>query len=67
MAEPKRLSEQLRALTVRSDVLRLAQVYEAEQERRISELKAQLAWTPVADGLPTEPGWYVFHGEDEGT
>lgn len=28
--------------------------------RRVSELKSQLAWTPVSAGLPTEPGFYVF-------
>ena len=47
-------------------------VVDAEQVAQIAKanlaaLQSQLAWTPVEKGLPTEPGWYVFHGEDEGT
>lgn len=34
----------------------------------IRNLQSQLAWTPVAKGLPTEPGLYVFlHGGCNGT
>lgn len=35
--------------------------------QRSRDIQSQLAWTPVSDGLPTEPGWYVFHGKEEGT
>jgi hypothetical protein len=28
--------------------------------KRIRDLQSQLAWTPVSDGLPTEPGTYEF-------
>jgi hypothetical protein len=27
---------------------------------RVRSLQSQLAWTPVSDGLPTEPGTYEF-------
>jgi uncharacterized protein YceH (UPF0502 family) len=35
-----------------------------QSERRATDLQSQLAWTPVAQGLPTEPGHYLFasHG-----
>lgn len=28
--------------------------------KEVKALQSQLAWTPVEDGLPTEPGMYVF-------
>jgi hypothetical protein len=28
--------------------------------QQVGDLQSQLAWTPVNEGLPTEPGWYVF-------
>jgi len=34
-----------------------------ELDRERLSLQSQLAWTPVSDGLPTEPGAYEFlHG-----
>lgn len=35
-----------------------------ELVREVRALQSQLAWTPVSKGLPTEPGWYVFHGAE---
>lgn len=32
--------------------------------KRVAELESQLAWTPVSDGLPTEPGVYAFGDPD---
>jgi hypothetical protein len=32
-------------------------------ESNMKHLQSQLAWTPVSDGLPTEPGWYEVASE----
>jgi hypothetical protein len=32
--------------------------------QQVGDLQSQLAWSPVNEGLPTEPGWYVFDSGD---
>jgi hypothetical protein len=52
-AQQKRITELERDFDMLTDSLQLA---EAECDR----LESQLAWTPVSDGLPTEPEFYLF-------
>lgn len=32
-----------------------------DQRETIESIQSQLAWTPVSEGLPTEPGGYEFY------
>jgi hypothetical protein len=55
-----------RVAELESDVnrLRAFETLASIHRATIADLESQLAWTPVSDGLPTEPGWYVFHGAE---
>ena len=51
-----KLSEKLRRLSVDA----------AHLEEKNAGLRTQLAWTPVSNGLPTEPGVYEFAAMHDG-
>ncbi len=51
--------EQLQRVRDALEMANRATQLSIEETRR---LQSQLAWTPVSDGLPTEPGYYLFVG-----
>lgn len=61
VAELEAEAERLR--NVARDAFREREVAESTAQdrlKRITDLQSKLAWTPIAQGLPTEPGRYQF-------